>query len=132
MSVREELGLVYSIGSYLDYNLDGALYQISTQTEPENSDNVIAEVERQIDIICNDEPTEEELTRAKNKIKSKTYSKLDTSMGALSDLLNKECYGFKTGSGFIKDVESVTSSDIREIVKIIFGGSKYILIGASE
>jgi len=132
MSVREELGLVYSIGSGLEFNFDGALYQISTQTEPENSDKVIAEIEKQIDIIRNEKPKEEELLMAKNKIKSKTYNRLDTSMGALSETLSAECYGFDMGDKFLTAVDSVTASDVKNLVNTIFGGTKYTIIGAGK
>lgn len=132
MSVREELGLVYSIGSSLDYNFDGTLYQIHTQTDPENSDNVISEINRQIDIICNEEPKEEELLRAKNKIRTKAYSRQDTSIGSLTETLSAECYGFKMGDKYLEDIDSVTASDVKDLVNLIFSGNKYITIGSGK
>ena len=132
MSVREDLGLVYGIGAYINHNMDGTLYEIYTSTEPENSDQVINEIDNQIEIMSKEPPTEQEIQRAKNKVRSAMYSRLDTSHGAISEIVNEEFYQYKTGSEFLAKVDGVTAEDVHKLAKEIFAGTKYTVVGTGK
>ncbi|KKL92325.1 hypothetical protein LCGC14_1885810 [marine sediment metagenome] len=132
MSVREDLGLVYGIGAYLNCNMDGTLYEIYTSTEPENSDKVIDAIDKQIEIMLKEPPTGREMQRAKNRARSAMYSKLDTSSGAISDMVNEEFYQYETGSEFLAKVDKVTAEDVHELAKMVFAGTKYTVVGTGK
>lgn len=132
MKVREDLGMVYGVGSYLSHNMDGTLYEVYTSTEPENSDQVIEAIHEEIDVICNTTPTEKEINRSKNMIRSAMYRTLDTSSGAISKIISEEFFGYKTGSEFLAEIDAVTADDVREIAQRIFKGTKYTVIGTGS
>ena len=132
MKVREDLGMVYGIGAYLNNNMDGTLYEIYTSTEPENTERVIKAIHEEIDTMLAKEPSEAELVRAKNMIRSATYRALDTSSGTINRMLSEEFFGHKTGSEFLADVDAVTAKDVHDIAFKIFEGTKYMVVGTGS
>ena len=128
-SIREDLGLVYGIGGYLDYDFGGTVYSIHTSTEPGNTKKAIKGIGKEIEKIVADGVTDDELEIAKNKIKGAVYSSLDTSMGAISEILNGEIYGFDVGLGLIDKVNKVTVKDVNKLAQTIFSGNRYVVIG---
>lgn len=132
MRVREDLGLVYGIGSYFAQSLDGSLYTITTLTEPANESKVIAAVNEEIDRMLKEPATQDELQMAKNKLKTRLYGTCDTSFGtgslALSELF---LYG-KTVEQLLNELDKVNVDDVTRIAKIIFDSNKYTIIGTGE
>ena len=129
LKIREDMGLVYGIGSYLMDNMDGNLFCISTQTEPENAAAVIKEINNQIEIMKTTLPTAEELQSAKNKICSAEYSNVDTSRGVAMRILMEEFLKYPTTSEYLAEVDKVTLEKVKEIAEKIFANNKYIVIG---
>jgi len=129
MKVREDLGLVYGIGSYCMNNMDGKLYEIYTSTEPENSDQVIEAIEGEIEKVKSEPPTEQELSRAKNMIRSSYYRMMDTSSTAIMQVLYREFFGHTIDSEFLAEINEVTTEDVHEMAQEIFAGNKYTVIG---
>jgi len=129
MKVREDLGLVYGIGAYCMTSMDGNLYEICTSTEPENSDKVIAAIEEEIEKIQTAAPTEEELNRSKNMIRSAYYKMMDSSSSAIMQILYREFFGNTIDSEFLAELNAVTTKDVHDVAKEIFKGTKYTVIG---
>ena len=132
MKVREDLGLVYGIGSYDNDGMDGSLYEIYTSTDPENLEKVISAIEEEIDIIKSEPPTEIELNRAKNMIRSAYYGSLDTSHSSIIYTIYEEFLGYTTGSKFLAEIDAVTAEDVHNIAKSIFNSNKYKVIGTGK
>jgi predicted Zn-dependent peptidase len=129
LKIREDMGLVYGIGSYLMDNMDGNLFCISTQTEPENAAAVIKEINNQIEVMKTTLPTAEELQSAKNKIRSAEYSNVDTSRGVAIRILMEEFLNYPTTSKYLAEVDKVTPEKVKEIAEKIFANNKYTVIG---
>ncbi len=129
MKVREDLGLVYGIGSYNNNNMDGSLYEIYTSTEPENREQVIEAINEEIDKIQNTPPSKDELRRAKNMIRSAYYRLLDSSSTAIMQVLYEEFFNYTTGSEFLAEIDAVTTDDVHEVAQKILQGNKYTVIG---
>lgn len=132
MKIREDLGLVYGVGSHLSNHMDGAIYEIYASTEPKNSNILLKAVDEEIEKILDMPPTKEELNRAKNIIKSCFYQLMDTSIGSIGQILSEEFLDFTIGSKFLAEIEQVTVEDAHEIAKIIFNGTKYTVIGTGK
>jgi len=129
LKVREDLGLVYGIHSgFCDY-MDGTLFSIGTNTEPDKKDQVIDAIEGEINKICEFKVTEEELQRARNRIKSAVYGSLDTSIGAADISVVEEFYGHRFDSKFFAQIDAVTADEVFQLANTIFGGKKYVAIG---
>lgn len=127
--VREDLGLVYGIGSYNDHHIDGSVYQICTSTEHKNRDKVINAIDEEIEKIKSSYPSSEELNRAKNIIRSSYYKSLDSSSSAVTQLVYKEFFNYTTGSKFLAEIDAVTIEDVYQIAQKIFAGNKYTVVG---
>ena len=130
--VREDLGLVYGIGSSFQNNFDGALFTIGTSTEPENSEKVIQTINEVILELFSKLPSEEELLKAKNMIKSQYYRSLDTSTDATMNALKEEIYGYTGGSKFLAEIENVSLEQVMDVAKKVFDANKYVVIGKGE
>jgi len=129
MKIREDLGLVYGVGSYLGHHMDGSLYEIYASTEPKNSKLLIEAVDEEIEKILNEAPSKKELSRAKNIIKSQFYRTMDTSYGSSSTAISEEFFGYTVGSKFIAEIAQVSLEDVQEVAEKIFSESRYVVIG---
>ena len=129
LKIREDLGLVYGVGSTMCDFMDGNYFYIGTETEPENSNQVVAEINNQIDVMQSVLPTDEELRTAKNKIRSGIYSWMDTSNGTVEFVLDEEFYGQPNTSQYLSAVDQVTAAQVQEIAQKVFAEPKYTVIG---
>ena len=69
-SLREEQGLVYSIDSHIDHYHDTGLWFIQTNTDPEQTEQVVAAVETVMQTLIISGPDEQELANAREHLKS--------------------------------------------------------------
>jgi predicted Zn-dependent peptidase len=129
LKIREDLGLVYGVGSTMCDFMDGNYFYIGTETEPENSNQVVAEINNQIDVMQSVMSTDEELRTAKNKIRSGIYSRMDTSNGTVGFVLDEEFYGQPDTSQYLAAVDQVTAAQVQEIAQKVFAEPKYTVIG---
>jgi len=70
--IREELGLAYSIGSWLNSYSDSGIFSIHAATDHSNVESVLNNINNEIDKIRIN-ISEEELIRAKSQIESNIY-----------------------------------------------------------
>lgn len=70
--IREELGLAYSIGSWLNSYSDSGIFSIHAATDHSNVESILNNINNEIDKIRTN-ISEEELTRAKSQIESNIY-----------------------------------------------------------
>lgn len=129
LRLREDLGLVYDICSSWHDMMDGTLFTIETETEPDKKDDVLNAILNVVEGVIKQPPTEEELQRAKNRLKSEIYSVFDTSKSAANLLVQEAFYGITVDSKHLADIDAVTSDKIQEIAKKIFDGNRYVAIG---
>ena len=132
LKIREELGLVYGIGSGVNDNMDGTLFEIGTATEPENEKVLLEEVDRQIEIIQDTLPTEDELNCAKNKIKSCEYSMADASFSTALKVVDEVFYNNQPTKEYLAAINKVTAKDVREVARKVFSGNKYLVVGCDK
>jgi predicted Zn-dependent peptidase len=127
--VREDLGLVCGIGSYNDHHMDGSVYQIYTSTEPKNRDKVTDTIDEEIEKMKSSCPTNDELKRAKNIIRSSYYKSLDSSNSATMQSIYKEFFDYTIGSKFLSEIDAVTVEDVYQVAQKIFTSNKYTVVG---
>ena len=129
LTIREDMGLVYGIGSGLQDFMDGNVFTIGTETEPENADKVIKEIDNQINKMMAELPTEEELRSAKNKLRSSEYSQMDTSNRTALRLVAEEFYKHPSTTQYLADIEQVSAQQVKDIAEKVFAGNKYTILG---
>jgi predicted Zn-dependent peptidase len=132
IKVREDLGLVYGIRSGFSETLDGALFSTSTLTEPDNCDKVIEAIDSEVTRMLKEPPTAEEMSMAKNKFKSMVYAMMDSSSSAANQALYETFFDTQPIQKTLSEIEQLTSEDVMEVAKTIFGGNKYTVIGKGK
>lgn len=132
--IREDLGLVYGVSAYLHNHMDGSFFEIGTETEPENSEKVIEAAKEEIKKFLTDTlPTQEELLRAKNAVKSSLYGMLDSSSNVIHQMVNEEFFGYKSVSEYLADIEATNLNDISEAAHAVFDSTnEYLIIGTGK
>ena len=132
LRVREDLGLVYGIGSYVVDGMDGSMMDIYTSTEPENTETVIGAINEEIEKMKADPPKNEDMERANNIILSSYYGSLDTSLSAANKTLVEEFFGQPAGSEFLAQIREVTPKEVQEVANDVFNCSQYLVVGTGK
>lgn len=125
-SVREKLGLCYTIsGSASAYEKNGA-YVIYTATSPENTVKAVEAIKKEIDILLRDGVTDEEMSRAKEQMKTSLV------LGQESTSANMRVYGrvaciqnrLYDMDRVLKIIGDATKEDLARTAKDIFDFDK--------
>ena len=70
--IREELGLAYTIGSFMNSYSDSGIFSVYAATDHNNVENLLSNINNETDKICTN-ISAEELVRAKSQIESNIY-----------------------------------------------------------
>ena len=70
--IREELGLAYTIGSFMNSYSDSGIFSVYAATDHNNVENLLNNINNETDKICTN-ISAEELVRAKSQIESNIY-----------------------------------------------------------
>ncbi|MGL4393265.1 MAG: M16 family metallopeptidase [Fusobacteriaceae bacterium] len=125
--VREDLGLAYSIYSYLTSFMEGGLFTVYAGTSKENYKKVIELIKEEIELLKKDGVTERELERAKNQFKSSVIFSMENSRGKMMRLWNSYfLYGKIISVEEIeKKVSAISAEDIKKIANKLFVPENY-------
>lgn len=125
-SVREKLGLCYTISGYPSTYINNGAYTLYTSTSPDNTVKAVKAIRREIDILLRDGVSEEELKKAKEQIKTsfvlgqESTSSLMRTFGTYA-ILKGELYDFNAR---IDEIDRVTTQDVADAAKYIFDFDK--------
>ncbi len=128
-SIRERLGLCYTIsGSSSIYEKNGS-YIIYTATSPENTESAIRAIKKEIDLLVDKGITEEELKKGKEQLKTSLVLGQE-STSAMMRAFGR--YASITGELYdtdrtLKIIDSATLENVSEVAKFIFDFDKVTL-----
>ncbi len=128
-SIREKLGLCYTIsGSSSIYEKNGT-YIIYTATSPENTESAIRAIKKEIDLLVDKGITEEELKKGKEQLKTSLVLGQE-STSAMMRAFGR--YASITGELYdtdrtLKIIDSATLENVSEVAKFIFDFDKVTL-----
>lgn len=91
-TLREKLGLVYSIDSRNDHYSDTGLWLLQTNTEQSNSKQTIAAVQQTIEHLINTGPTPQELNDARQHLQSRMVLEFEDREGRMDKLAQDNFY----------------------------------------
>lgn len=117
--IREELGLVHSIGSYAWITPESpSVFSVSAEVEPENVEILEKEILNQISLLS-DRDLETELNRARRQLASQQFKTLATASGRASDLASNwhQTRNLDYTGDFLQHLEKVTTADIHRVIK---------------
>ena len=129
-SIREDMGLAYSIYSYLTVHSDAGLFVIYAGTAPKNAKKIINEMYKQIQILNKKEIYLDEIERSKNQLKGSIL----LGMESVSHRMNRLGRSIVTrgrvvtAEEAINNISKVTLDDIYKLDECLTDLDKYSLV----
>ncbi len=131
-NIREQRGLAYSIGSYpLCYNKSGIL-AISAGISPENTEETMELIFREIKELCENGISEEELSACKDQLAGGYLLGLESTSSRMSHLgkglLLEE--SVKTPEQVLQLIDAVTLEDAKRVIERVFTPERFCIAAA--
>lgn len=130
--VREKNNLCYSINMSESSYMEKGICAIQSSTRKENLDKMYSIIDEEILKIKSELVLDEELKRAKIKIKSDVYSTYDSAWGISSDLLSRKFFELKDMEDVLKKLDTITKEQVRDIARQIFVEENKMLFVMTE
>lgn len=129
-TVRDDMGLAYSIHSSFSANKEAGRFEVEVQTKNESAATVIKEISKQIKRIKTEFVTDEELRDAKSYLTGSFPRRLETSR-KIADFLTVVQF-YNLGDDYIEKypeyINRVTKEDILRVAEKYLDDENYILI----
>ncbi|MBI5212921.1 MAG: insulinase family protein [Nitrospirae bacterium] len=128
-SVRDEMGLAYSIYSFFSANKDPGQFEVSVQTKNESASTVIKEIMRQIKNIRTETVSDLELEDAKAYLTGSFPRRFETSKSIAGFLTAQQFYNL--GDDYIERyasyIKAVTKEDVLRVAQKYLSAENYVL-----
>lgn len=122
--VRENRGLAYSVSSSSNEWDNGGLMLIASSTRDENVSEMLSVIDSEVCRIKTELVTEEELQRAKNKIRTSFYSLIESSYGVAIRSAKEKLFNKSSLEEYIEKLNSVTINDINVAANEVFDSDR--------
>ncbi len=125
--LRENLGLVYTVFSYVDFFADLGLFGIYLGTEKKNVKNVLSAIKMEIETICREKLTPDELRNAKEQLKGGLVLGLENTSNRMNRLAKHEFLAERHISidETIAGIDAVKADEIIEIARLFFEEKRF-------
>lgn len=129
-SVREELGLAYTLGAYQVLGLDPGFFTFYAGTRPDKAQKVIDIILKEIELLKKEGITEEELERAQNGLIGRHKKNLESSSRFAFKVALDELYGLgaENYKEYAKRIRAVTRKDVTRVAEKYFNERAYSLV----
>lgn len=124
--VREKRGLVYGVSASSSEWQNGGLSLVEFSTRESNVEEGMEVVLSEIDKIKNVRVSDEEIQRAKNKIRASFYSAIEDSYNLASWALKKRLVGIPEIDEYMTMIDEVTPEDILSAAKTIYNTDRLL------
>lgn len=129
-SVRDEMGLAYSIYSFFSANKEQGQFEVSVQTKNESASTVIKEITRQIKNIRTEPVSDQELKDAKAYLTGSFPRRFETSRSIADFLAAQQFYNL--GDDYIEKyasyIKAVTKEDVLKAARKYLSAEDYVLV----
>lgn len=117
LNIRERLGLAYDVHSFTQKHRDTGMLGVYLGVDPKNAAGAVRAVIAEMDKLCDQELTEEELGRAKEFTKGRLRLELESTNGVSFWLAYQELLmgSIKTIDEEVALVDVVSAADIRRV-----------------
>ena len=110
--VREKNGLVYNIGANYNDWQHGSVSMVEFSTRDVNVERAIDIVDKELLKLRSEAVSEEELQRAKNKMRSSFYAAIEDSYSIAYWGIKRRLFGTPAIEEYIKKIDQVTPADV--------------------
>ena len=118
--VREKRGLVYGVSASSTEWQNGGLSLVEFSTRDSNVEEGISVISSEIQKVKTTPVSDEEIQRAKNKIRASFYSAIEDSYNLASWSVKKRLVGIPSIDEYMKMIDTVTSEDILVAANTIY------------
>lgn len=126
--VRENRGLVYSVSSSYNEWQAGSVTMTNFSTREKNVDEAISVISGETNLIKESLVSEEELQRAKNKMRSSFYSAVEDSYSIAYWGVKQKILNTPSIDDYIKNIELVTRDDVRDVANIMLNDDERLTL----
>jgi predicted Zn-dependent peptidase len=121
-SVRESLGLVYTIYSSPEFLINAGVYAIGFATEPKDIGKAVKEINKQITLLKKHGLSKDEMEFAKANLRGSILLGLESTNTRMANLSRQLMYGKEgeTIEKILKRLDQVTAADVRKAIKDVF------------
>ncbi|MDB5102670.1 MAG: peptidase domain protein [Fibrobacteres bacterium] len=126
-SVREALGLVYTIYSSPEFLINAGVYAIGFATEPKDIGKAIKEINKQMTALKKDGLKKDEMEFAKANLRGSILLGLESTNTRMANLSRQLMYGKdgETIESILKKLDEVRPADVRLAIKDIFRSERW-------
>jgi predicted Zn-dependent peptidase len=118
--VREKRGLVYGISASFNDWQYGGLTLVEFSTREKNVADAVGIVDEEINAIKTVSCTQEELQRAKNKMRSSFYAAIEDSYSMCYWGIKQKLLNIPSIEEYMRRIEAVTSDDVLSAAELMF------------
>ena len=120
--IRENRGLVYSIGSYSASYREGGMFAVYAGTSRENVELVIDLIKKEFGLVKSEKLDDIELIRAKNQIRGALVLGQESMSNRMSRMANSELYFGRVipVEEIIEAIMKVTAEDVIQVARELF------------
>ena len=131
-NIREEKGFTYGIGSSLHSLQEHGIFMISTEVGLDYYEQTIRECYKEIDLLCTDPVSDDELKRVKQYIQGDLLRQLDGPFNLAESFRSLLSHGmdFSFLLRFIKILNSITPGDIKKMASKYLQAEPFIQVVA--
>jgi predicted Zn-dependent peptidase len=128
--IREKHGLAYAVFTYHSMHQETGSLTAYVGTRPDNVEQVVGLLREQVDKLVADGVTAEELHRSKESLKGSLVLGLENTRNRMTRLGKSEVTHGQLLSidELISRVDSVTSADVHEMARRLFGGPSVLTV----
>ncbi len=121
-SVRESLGLVYTIYSSPEFLINAGIYAIGFATEPKDINKAVKEICRQLTLLKKHGLKKDEMDFAKNNLRGSILLGLESTNTRMANISRQLMYGHKgeTIESILNKLDNVSSADVKLAIKDVF------------
>jgi predicted Zn-dependent peptidase len=132
--IREELGLVYSIYSYVTAYRNAGLFAIYAGMQPENAERVYSLIIDELKAFKRSGLSDDLLKRAKEQFKGSFYMGLENPSARMSAMGKSELLQFhvKTPDEIVEKIDAVTIDDAHRVMNEIIDFEKLAISAAGR
>ena len=125
--LREDLGLVYTVYSFLDFFADNGIFGIYLGTEKNNAGKALGAIRHEIKRITDDRLTEVELNSAKEQLKGNLMLGLENTSNRMNRLAKHELLTNRhvTLDETVAGIDVVRCDEVIEVAREIFLSNEF-------
>jgi len=126
-SVRESLGLVYTIYSNPEFLINAGVYSIGFATEPKDVGKALREINKQVKELKKTGLKPDEMEFARKSLRGSILLGLESTGTRMSNLSRQLMYGEKgeTIGQILRRLDRVTAADMRTCIKDVFRSDRW-------